>query len=85
MDSSGSATSENTAGFSRGLSVWHIDEKATVQIKWDYNDWEIFENDGKINWLRVAKLRGQRQVGISQLDQGLGFPVGSKAELDAVF
>jgi len=38
-----------------------------------------------IHELKLAKLREQLQVGISQLDQGLGIPVASKAELDAIF
>lgn len=38
-----------------------------------------------IHELKLDKLREQLQVGISQLDQGIGIPVGSKAELDAIF
>jgi antitoxin ParD1/3/4 len=38
-----------------------------------------------IHEIKLAKLREQLHTGISQLDQGLGIPVGSKTELDAIF
>jgi len=35
--------------------------------------------------IKLAHLREQLRVGLNQLDQGLGIPVKSKAELDRLF
>lgn len=38
-----------------------------------------------VHEIKLAQLREQLQLGTSQLDQGLGIPVETEVELDAIF
>lgn len=38
-----------------------------------------------IHEIKLGQLREQLRIGINQLDQGLGIPIGSKTELDRLF
>lgn len=38
-----------------------------------------------IHEIKLGQLREQLRIGINQLDQGLGIPIGSKTELDTLF
>jgi len=38
-----------------------------------------------IHEIKMAQLREQLQLGTNQLDQGLGIPVETEVELDAIF
>ena len=38
-----------------------------------------------IHEIKLGQLREQLRIGIDQLDQGLGIPIGSKTELDTLF
>ena len=38
-----------------------------------------------VHEIKMAQLREQLQLGTNQLDQGLGIPVETEVELDAIF
>ena len=38
-----------------------------------------------VHEIKMAQLREQLQLGTNQLDQGLGIPVDTEVELDAIF